>query len=559
MSGIDTELPDPFNENWDSELGLWIGDAKYNRTGHGIRNNAKMLVEAGILGLLERVPAETVLGKLRQAQETNGQLRGNFWWAWEDGKVTDRNSGFFTTIQLLALKHEFEDQLSSAGRADLEQMLGEAEHWFAHKVLPVEEKKLRYPNAYLGDAVCLWLIREHAGTLDSAYGRTFRKILAWYRDNHWGWGEHLSDIYAKVCQRELTALLMWSKELDDDARCLATELMRELMTIDTVFDGGPRVPTLRCYSMEKSPCTPEAWAKSFQPYRNRMRSQAPVAGFGFAYLAARRGLFRDLPLPAFDSPERDVACYGNTKAASWVTARYRYGTMSVYPLFEDTNANAGWGLHWQSMPVAFWHAAGDWGYLQWLSEERGVVHALPGLSRADTQKNQLCRLSDIDTEATHGLTYGTRHDNALLIYRELPRIAASWPWAADRFRLVHPTANADAEDLGDWQRLVLDFGTEKLTVACHPLQKGTVCTLSRQTVSNLSEQDSGDRENRELHFSAHHKLSDQRPEKLRFLWFIRMGETASTPPQVKDMGNTLTAVFSRSDTIRFAEQTGWER
>jgi hypothetical protein len=44
--------------------------------------------------------------------------------------------------------------------------------------------------------------------------------------------------------------------LDDETRTLANELMQKLCVIDDAFEGGPRVPTIRCYWFHQSPRTP---------------------------------------------------------------------------------------------------------------------------------------------------------------------------------------------------------------------------------------------------------------------------------------------------------------
>jgi hypothetical protein len=108
------------------------------------------------------------------------------------------------------LQHEFRAQLEPKSREDLLEMLGNSENWFTYKILPISPEKLRYPNAYMGDAICLWLVHELKGTVDAGYRSDFKKILAYYRDKNWNWGEHLSDMYCKICQNKLCALLLWA-------------------------------------------------------------------------------------------------------------------------------------------------------------------------------------------------------------------------------------------------------------------------------------------------------------------------------------------------------------
>lgn len=538
---------------WDDDVGMWRGDIALKEDVHVIRWSVRQLAKDALEGILDRMPVERVLTNVRRGQEKEGDLRGNFWMTLEDGKVTDRNNGFFTTFHLLLLKHEFADQLTEKARRDIDHMLSEAEHWFAYKVLPINERKLRYPNAFLGDAVCLWLVRELNGTIDSEFRKTFQEILTYYRKHNWGWGEHLSDGYSKWCIRECAALLMWGRHLDKTTRALAEELAAYLMAIDAQFAGGPRVPTLRCYDMDTSPRTPDSHPERYRQYRELMQSKTSEGTASpLDVVAGQHGVFSDLVPAEPNNPARTIPCYGESRAESWVTPRWRYGTMTNYPLFEDTNVASGWGLHWQSMPVAFWHCAGDWGYLQWVTEENGVRHALPGFTKKHTQRNNLCRLSDTDETATCGLTRGARVDDALVVYRELPGIAEAWPWAADRFRLVYPTADARTDEVDSWHRLILDYGEEVLTVACRPLQDGTECLLDTNAAPEVTGEDLERRKAHELHFTAHHELASQHVEVLRFLWFMRMADTDSQPPHVKQVNGDITVELAKGDTMRFA-------
>ena len=449
-----------YRQGWSADLGLWHDSIPHLPGAprkHVIRANAWRLVAAGLDGLLDQVPTERVLRNLRAAQAANG----NFWWYWEDGRVTDTNSGFFTGLGLIVLRHEF------GPRPLLDEMLRDVRRWFVFETEPLREEKLRYPNKCLGDLVCRWLLAEMFGEINDHEIETLATGLAYYRDRDWGWGEHLSDLYAKVCLDEFVALLAYAKQLPATLRTQAEGLVAELNAIDAAFAGGPRVPTIRCYQMDESPRTPTNWGSWFQPYAAQV---APWDGTGkqilMAAIAHRRGL---APLFAGNAavPAVEVPCFAGTRALADVTPTWRLGVMSRYPLMPGVD-HPRWGLHWQTMPVAFHHQRGDWAYLQWLATEADDTRGLPAMSRAARRS---CVLSDAHPDAAVGHTTGERVPGGFQVRRELRAIAPTWANAADRLRWVNPTVSPAPPVFADgWWRLDVRFPDMVLTVAAQPLE-----------------------------------------------------------------------------------------
>jgi hypothetical protein len=141
--------------------------------------------------------------------------------------------------------------LNQAQRELLDTILSDAKYWFDR-----EAKKygsMRYPNKCLGDVVCMWLLAERFGTPTPEQHEILDRTLAYYRDNNWGWGEHMSDIYAPILQDELLALYMWGPSLSPRQKQEVWDLFLEIVAIDDVFGSGPRVPAIRSYSATGSP------------------------------------------------------------------------------------------------------------------------------------------------------------------------------------------------------------------------------------------------------------------------------------------------------------------
>jgi hypothetical protein len=174
------------------------------------------------------------------------------------------------------------------------------------------------------------------------------RTLAYYRDSDWGWGEHMSDIYARVIQDELLALYMWGPSATAGQKQAAWDLFLELVAIDDVFDKGPRVPAIRTYSATRSP--------SDTPYRKRL---TPWTGpednmwQPLRAMACQNGIPALLPEQPEPPRHTEIACYGGARALVTRSDTWRLGAMSRYQIMDGID-HPGWGLAWQSMPVAYW-------------------------------------------------------------------------------------------------------------------------------------------------------------------------------------------------------------
>lgn len=539
----------PYLVGWDEDVGLWVQheDGKTGKTDsvHIIRASAWRLASAGLDGVLSRLPAGRALRRIREAQATTGGKRGCFWWKWEDVGVTDTNSGFFTSLGLLVLRLESGRQLAPEDLAVLDGMLRECVHWFRLQTDGLDERRLRYPNMCLGDLVCRWLLMElFEERNDPVVEELVARAVAYWRDCEWGWGEHLSDLYAKVTQGELVALLVLAKRLPPGTAAAVEALLRELDDIDMAYAGGPRVPTIRCYSMQESPWTPERREGWCRPYRDLMVDEAVrEAGASFqcmAALAHRRGLRERLGAARAPGGSVETACYRGAVALARVEPDWRIGVMSRYPVMEDTD-HIQWGLHWQSMPVAFHHRRGDWGYLQWEAEEHGTVRALPARGRHDRPS---CVLSDDHPQAAVGRTFGFRRGSAFLALRRLDAVASGWPCVIDRFRLVSSTVSAPVTDeSGGWRRVLLDYGGSVLTLAFRPLEGDVRSSCGAAGAS-------------EWRWDHAYTWTGASPKRLAGLWLLSMGAGPAELPAVEPDAGRWRVLWSDGGTLEldpFAE------
>jgi len=457
LSAVGGDIPIPYHQEWQEDLGLWGRNPQ-------IRTQAWMLAAAALDGVLDKIDTTRVLQNLRIAQEKHGPYRGCFWWEWSDQKIIDTNSGFFTTLGLLTLLHTGYDQLNQEQRELLHELLSEARYWFERETKDLE-RHLRYPNKCLGDVVCMWLLAEHFGTPTPEQQQIVDRALAYYRESNWGWGEHMSDIYARVLQDELVALYMWGRSLSPAQKQAVWDLFLELVAIDDIFDGGPRVPVIRSYSATRSPSPVH-----YTPYRELLVpwEQNSPRGSHQPLRAAAHAKNIPASLPEKPKPPRypEILCYGGARALATRTNEWRLGAMTWCPIMEGIDHRS-WGLSWQSMPVAYWRTEGDWGFLQWESVVDGTPRTHPqpySSSFGGTPKS----LADSEPGMV-GRTYAVRREDGFVVLRRCAR-SPQWTSFKDRFRLINTLAEPTTRTHREWNILDLRWDSgDNLQIQFLPL------------------------------------------------------------------------------------------
>lgn len=458
LAAADAESP--YRVDWDESVGLW----RRSGSGHTIATRelrevhagptaADRLLAAGLDGHLADLPVGRVLAALESMQEVAGPRTGCFRWYYEDREIRDTNAAFFIGLPLIALRAEFADELAAPDRVVLDRMLNRLRTWCDREAA---NPMPRYPNKYLGDLVCAWLLAEQCGVPAPAeLPARMLDAARYWREQEWGWGEHMSDTYACVCLDELSMLLMLSKRLPPDVRTAYEQLRDELLRIDDLYAGGPRVPAIRSYAFRKAPTAVS--------YRNAVRTWKTadlLAAKTFQTLrglAHRRGWHAVVPPPVSAGERIEVACHGGARAVAVIDGPLRLGALSRYPIMDGIDQRT-WGLAWQSFPVAAWHAAGDWCFLQWEAAANGRRRTHPAESRAVSYVDNA--LSDELEPPPVGQTFAVGHGAAFVVLRRMPRIANDWPEVVDRVCLKG--LHARLEELQDaaGHQLRLTYPTE---------------------------------------------------------------------------------------------------
>ncbi len=549
-------------DDWDEEVGLWwkagpghtppvSGLARL----HPAPDAATRLLLAAQAGQLDRVPVLRVLTALRALQVRDGGfLYGCLKWFWEEPHLSDSNAAFFTGMSLLVLWKCYREALSAPEQETLLAILRDMEVWFARGI---REKAFYYPNKYLGDLVCAWLLQEIFDKRDDATAGILSEAADYWLQQEWGWGEHLSDVYARVCLDQLSILLLLSERLPAAVCVQYTALFTELLELEDAYAGGPRVPSFRSYAFLDSP--------THTHYRQLVRPVGDDLGALVRHFQNEPSLGHTLHAlgwhqwaPAPKEKTRDVVtpCYGGVTATARVEDDIRLGSISRVPLMPSAE-HLVWGMSWMCFPAVCWRPAGDWGFLQWATREDGDDHSHPeGVVRSYVGQS----LTQHVLPPVVGRTYTIQHGGNLLALRVMPATPASWEKLADRFRLVHGTATPEIlpatgplahrtlvtpgrafvteHDLGVWSQLLLAYPERQVSVQC--------LTLSDAASPELL-QFSPDIQDWELAFTGE---ALQARRALVTLWGISLDGQVTEPP-------TLTPAQDHLDVPRSLDERPW--
>lgn len=461
---------DDLNENWNPDVGLWyqpgpghtfaVQDLEKIHVG---RSAAYRLLNAAIMNRLDELEVNRVLEELRNLQDLEPESKtfGCMRWYAEDTHVDDTNAAFFIGLPLIVLKSQYASQLDPEGGAFLDVILADLKAWFVGAVR--NHPRVYYPNKYLGDLVCAWILLEH--TEDTAampwLAGQMLKAADYWTENGWGWGEHLSDGYARVCLEELSILLCLSEDLPKEVETAYTRLMDELLSIEDRFGGNPRVPAIRSYAFTGSP--------RHENFRDKVREwktdelMANKDSLNLGHILNKLGWHNRVSGRGEEAAEIEIECFNGTKARAWLQDDVRIGSLSTFPVMPTAEHN-GWGLAWQSFPVAMWRPEGDWGFLQWRVSEGGSLKAHPAIDWNSAYLNNA--LSSSISPPIVGNTYALQNRGNVLVLRIMPATDMNWEAASDQLRLLDSHAEIQAlPRQGTWSQLLLEY--PERTISLH--------------------------------------------------------------------------------------------
>lgn len=405
-------------------------------------------------GQLDEARALASLRSFRAMQQGPADERpGCLRWYWEEEKPVDTNASFFIGLALEMLYLAEGEKLGEPVRVAIREIISGLAVWFEHELTAAHP---RYPNKCMGDLVCGWLAAEVLGRPPSEkLLQTTREWSDYWRAETWGWGEHMSDIYTMVLLTELSAVLLFCRDLPPDIRARFKGYFDDLLRIEDGYRRGPRVPVIRSYAFTESP--------PLMPFRGfiraifdgddagsgkhpaiAVRTQAAVFGVWFHRAGWEAIAPCEIEYPAWvETPCRDGAV-----ARAIVRPNLRIGAMSHYPIMEEVDHQT-WGLSWQTFPAALWRPAGDWAFWRWTTREGDRVRAHPAIDKHSAYLGNALS-ARVEPPPVPRMTSTLTPDGQLVMERVLPMPnGVEWNEVSDAFCVLNTeaTIRANGRDL----------------------------------------------------------------------------------------------------------------
>ena len=484
--------------DWNPQLGLYRkagpGHTEPVSRDEAVHSFPETFIAFAIDAQLDRLDEsrlELALRTLRatQVREAGNPLDGCLRWYYEEPQPVDTNASFFVGLTLLIIETACGARLGRGCREELNRILAGLKGWFLREL---EENKDYYPNKTLGDLVCAWLLSEcldDASALERLAAR-FRKAVDYWRKEHWGWGEHLSQVYTTVILTEISALLFLQRRLPADVAADLRDLAGEPLRLQDFFDGGPWTPAIRSYAFTEVPGEPS--------FRRQVRRWDPQADAEFleclpeyrfmrvcfAAFFHQRGWHDVFPPETTEPPDHvTVRCSGGVVAKAYKAGPLRLGSLSRSPLRTEWDDDR-WGLSWQSFPVAAACAGRLWAYPQWrVRWQDGTDRCHPAHVKSDGYlRNALVP----DGRAFTGMTEAAQDGMACEIRRTLPAWHAFWGRAADGWNIIcrETPVTREFEDDG-WRFLEVEGAGCRLTIGCRPPRQEVPRLLSSSEAPHL--------------------------------------------------------------------------
>ncbi len=433
-----------------------------------------------------------ILQGVKQTQISSGQDAGEFLWYLEENHVEDNHATFFNGLAMCAIYGGHLEQFTKEERELIGDMLQATYPIF---IRHVRHFNRHYPNEYLGDLVCAWLIGEWFGMPDEDRKMLLDEFVLlerlWHK-NGWGWGEHLSDTYGCICLDELSLILLLAKQLTNEAKKSLQNLFSELLEIDDLFQGGPRVPAIRQYAFLIPPeglhyramIKPVPKNAMLEHYTPAVGSRLPTCAVPLqtptgdamsvdnspeVWLPMGATFYKlgwdkiATPKKKFSAGSYKIECI-NGQAQIYINESIRIGTTEQFPLIPQAE-HLTYGLAWQSFPVSVWTPGKEWIYMQWETSERDKTYHQPAENKYTGKFNPA--ITQLTNPPIIGKTYSIAENDNFLILRVMPMIIRDWQRCVDRFRIVGKFIEcSEIANTANWKQLQIKLSEHIIYLQC---------------------------------------------------------------------------------------------
>lgn len=399
------------------------------------------------------INGEKVVSEILKLQDKDQKspTYGNLKWYREQDGVIDTNAAFFGLLPIALVYLKYPEKLTDNEKLIVEEMLERGAHWFVKECM---SGGYAYTNkeASSGAALLLLAIASKNDSLLAEAYSFWNSFLDYTEQRGWGWGENTSKCYALVTNRAFEVVL----SVIDKSEILYKRLVilrNKLLNYLEYHGYYEMVPTIRTYNYSG-----DAWRYGTDinisedefiangTHNGKKIQLFDVYGFILHNIAPKCEL-KENTSDFIKEPVFDNAC-----AYTYKGKNIRLGAMSHFPVVPNCAQEKGWGLAWQSMPVAVCAVNHETSFLRFSARCDGKLRTHPTTDRHFSVVNGTKLFADDNIPEEH--SYANQCGNMAVVVRSIKHIANNASYIADEY--VARKFDGKTEEYNGW--CVLNYG-----------------------------------------------------------------------------------------------------
>mgnify|MGYP004465819711 CR=1 FL=1 len=402
----------------------------------------------------EKVVSE--IAKLQDKEKSSGTY-GNLRWYREQEGVIDTNAAFFGLLPVALAYIKYPDRLTPKEKSIIGEMLELGGYWFVREC---KTGGYAYTNKEASSGAALMLMAiacKNDSLLSEAYA-FWDSFLDYTEQRGWGWGENTSKCYALVTNRAFEVVMSVIEASEDLYKRLGV-LRSKLLDFLEYHGCYEMVPTIRTYNY-----VGDAWRygtdinESEEEFiENNTRGGKKISLFDVY------GFILHQLAPRYEAKENKSSfvkekVFDNAYAYSYKGRNIRLGVMTHFPVVPNCAQEKGWGLAWQSMPVAVCAVNHETSFLRFAACCDGKLRTHPTTDRHFSVVNGTELFGDGNIPDEH--TFANQRENVAVVVRSVKHIANNAAYFADEY--VARRFDGEVEEYNGWY--ILNYGDCVLAV-----------------------------------------------------------------------------------------------